>query len=208
MYALSMDVEMLRAEVAALREEKQRLELALAELRQDEVWRAQDEHRLEHQLTRLARLCAASQRLHETWRREEVLETLREVLTHFIGSEELALFELDPTGVSLSLVAGRGIEPERFRRVPLGAGLIGRVALRGEPYFAPTPEPGTPSVERPGLSACIPLKLGPRVVGVIAIFRLLPRKEALDAGDHELLTLLSSLGARALFCARAVEGAV
>jgi GAF domain-containing protein len=200
MHALAMDdVDLLRAEVAALREEKQRLERALTELREDEAWRARDEHRLEHQLTRLARLCAASQRLHETWRREEVLETLREVLHHFIGSQELALFELEPGGTVLSLVAGMGIEPERFRRVPLGAGLIGRVALTGEAYL-----PGTPSE---GLSACVPLMLGPQVVGVIAIFRLLPGKEGLDAGDHELLALLSSLAARALHCARAVERA-
>ena len=38
----------------------------------------------------------------------------------------------------------------------------------------------------------IPLRRGDRVVGMIAIFRLLPQKPHLDAGDRELFALLST----------------
>ena len=38
----------------------------------------------------------------------------------------------------------------------------------------------------------VPMRMGGRVVGVIAIFQLLPQKAALDAADHELFALLST----------------
>jgi len=38
----------------------------------------------------------------------------------------------------------------------------------------------------------VPFRMGGRVVGMIAIFRLLPQKAGLDTGDHELFALLST----------------
>lgn len=38
----------------------------------------------------------------------------------------------------------------------------------------------------------VPLRLSGRVVGMIAIFRLLPQKQQLDTADHELFALLST----------------
>jgi hypothetical protein len=38
----------------------------------------------------------------------------------------------------------------------------------------------------------VPLRMGGRVVGLIAIFRLLPQKASLDPADHELFALLST----------------
>jgi hypothetical protein len=44
----------------------------------------------------------------------------------------------------------------------------------------------------------VPLHLNGRVVGIIALFKLLPQKAGLEAVDHELFSLLSSHAARAL----------
>ncbi|HEV2721355.1 MAG TPA: diguanylate phosphodiesterase, partial [Thermoanaerobaculia bacterium] len=55
------------------------------------------------------------------------------------------------------------------------------------------------------LTACIPLKLDDRVVGVIGIFRLLQQKQGLEPLDFELFDLLSSHAASALFCTRTQE---
>lgn len=46
--------------------------------------------------------------------------------------------------------------------------------------------------------ASIPLHMGGTVVGLIAIFRLLPQKKELEAVDHELFALLSTHAALAL----------
>ena len=46
--------------------------------------------------------------------------------------------------------------------------------------------------------ACIPLKIKDRVVGVIAIYRLLSHKTGLTSLDHKLIELLAGHAATAL----------
>jgi GAF domain-containing protein len=43
----------------------------------------------------------------------------------------------------------------------------------------------------PRLTACVPLHAGSRVVGVLALFRLLEHKPELEGADVELLELLA-----------------
>ena len=50
--------------------------------------------------------------------------------------------------------------------------------------------------------ACIPLKIGTRVIGVVAIYRLLQQKEHFGPLDFELFTLLAGHAATALFSSK------
>ena len=59
--------------------------------------------------------------------------------------------------------------------------------------------PGGAPGEEPGLTACIPLKLEDRVVGAIALFRLLPQKSGFESLDMELFELLGTHAATALY---------
>jgi hypothetical protein len=52
------------------------------------------------------------------------------------------------------------------------------------------------------LTACVPLRLCGRVVGVLAMFRLLEQKHCLVDLDRELLELVSMQAAPALYCAQ------
>ena len=52
------------------------------------------------------------------------------------------------------------------------------------------------------LTACIPLKVAGRVVGVLAVFRLLPHKLRLDAIDIDLFDVLAAHAASALLFTR------
>src|SRR6185295_19448957 len=92
----------------------------------------------------LANLYVASYRLHSTLNRGEVLDTIQEIIINLIGSEELGIFELQPGHTSLELVSSFGIEPERFRNIELGSGVIGKVAQTGETYL-----PGSSNGKRP-----------------------------------------------------------
>src|SRR6185295_2122768 len=83
----------------------------------------------------LANLYVASYRLHSTLKRQEVLETIQEIIINLIGSEELGIFELEPGRKALDLVSSFGIEAKRYGGIPLGSGLIGKVALTGETYL-------------------------------------------------------------------------
>jgi GAF domain-containing protein len=60
--------------------------------------------------------------------------------------------------------------------------------------------------EESDLTACVPLRLCGRVVGVLAMFRLLAHKDYLGELDRELLELVSMQAAPALYCAQLMAG--
>jgi hypothetical protein len=173
---LRAENESLRSQVADLRQRLSHLE---GQLSDSEV-----------QMTNLVNLYVASYRLHETADRRQLLDILRELINDIVGSEELGIFELDVERSRLFLVHSMGIEPARFQSVTLGTGVIGRTALTGETFIAGDGAWPAPTGNESGLTACIPLRFGVRIWGVIAIFSMLPQKPVLKAGDRELFALL------------------
>lgn len=154
---------------------------------------------IEQQNSHLANVYVASYRLHGTVERSEFVDAVKEIIANLVGSEELAIFERENDGRTLSLVGFNGIDPEPLRRVAIGKGIIGRTAETGETHVG-SGEDGRP--EEAGLTACIPLTMGGAVIGVIAVFRLLAHKAAFEAVDREIFDLLSSQAGIALYCTR------
>lgn len=155
----------------------------------------------EEQMANMASLYIAVNSLHAALDRTAVLASVQDIVTTLIGSEEMAIFEVDRDHRRLNLLASQGIEPGRYRITTLGDGLIGTSASTGEAVIRK--EGG--SLEREGddaITACIPMKIGQRVLGVIAIFRLLPHKGGLNSVDLDLLDLLSTHAAVALLFTR------
>ena len=155
----------------------------------------------EEQMANMASLYIAVNSLHAALDRTSVLASVQDVVTTLIGSEEMAIFETDPEHRRLKLLASQGIEPGRYQEVGLGEGLIGKAATTGEAVIR---QDGS-SAEAEGdeaITACIPMKIGRRVLGVIAIFRLLPHKGGLNSVDLDLLDLLSTHAAVALLFTR------
>lgn len=148
-------------------------------------------------------LHAASARLHEGAAERDVLQAIEEIVINLIGSEEVAVFEVRPEG-DLAMLSSFGVDARRLGRVPADDGVFGRVIRGGEAYVRREGEPAP--IDQPDMSACVPLKLGGRVVGVVAIYRLLEHKRALRELDRELLDLVSAQAAPALWGARAFEG--
>lgn len=209
----------LRAELARLAERQQDLEQQLADsarlVAELDARLAEREHtiracmercaRAEQQASRIMRLYVVLHRLHEARGHQQVLDAIQEIVNHVIGSEELGLFRVDERTGALALVASMGIPPERFSAIAPGQGPIGQVVQSGQAWFAPTPlQMG--QWELGGVSACVPLRLEGRVHGALAIFGLLPQKQALDEVDHELLGLLEDHAARALMLADMLNG--
>jgi len=178
--------------------------------------RGQDEN------AKLLNLYVASLRLHEGRLRHEVLLAIQEIVINLIGSEELAVFEVSPDGASLVLVSSFGVDASEYATIPMGQGVIGRVAQTGEAYLAPAeehgkrrrggrterkaghaPSQGTREKSREAdLTACVPLRLCGRVVGLLAMFRLLDQKPSLVDLDRELLELVSTQAGPVLYCAQ------
>lgn len=156
---------------------------------------------VEQQNTRLANLYVACCRLHSTLELNGVIEAVREIVINLVGTEELALFELDQSGSTLSLIGSFGIDEQQFREIRVGEGPIGGAAAMGRLFIRRGEEPDGPLVNGLPLSACVPLKVDGRVTGAIAVFRLLQQKGNFGPADIELFDLLATHAASALYCA-------
>jgi GAF domain-containing protein len=204
--ALWEENESLRSQVAALRMEQQRLTQVVEALRREQQQREQQAALVERQMSHLVRVRVASHRLHETLDAQELLAILQDLVVNLVGSEMLGIFEVDARARTLVLECSLGIDEERWRRLPLERDCpIARTARTGVPFVpGRRREPGAPGGEEP--FACMPLRLGSHVLGVLVLFDLLPHKEELEPTDRELLEVLASEAARGLFCARALAG--
>jgi hypothetical protein len=136
----------------------------------------------------LVQLTVASQLLCAGSDREDVLNAIEEIIINMIGSEEIAILEHLPGEGKVRLTRTRGIDGRspRFARAvePIREAIsTGHVVLpRGRE-----------------ITAVIPLRLETTLFGVVAVFRLLEQKPALDELDHELMELLGRQGAVAIF---------
>lgn len=154
---------------------------------------------LEKQASRLLRLYVVMSRLYDAMDRDQVLVALQEIVTHIIGSEEMALFRLDECSGQLWAVMSLGIDPVRLHALRAEQGPIGQAAASRRLFVSNSPPRIHGEQTADELSACIPLCLDGKVYGVLALFRLLPQKKSFDEVDHELFTLLGSQVARALY---------
>jgi len=155
----------------------------------------------EAQVANLASLYVAVTSVHGALDRPSVLASVQEIVTNLIGSEEMAIFEIDAAHGGLTLLASMGIEPGPYQDIALGAGAIGRAAATGERLIRQQGGSLTEDGDA-ALTACIPLKVAGRIVGVLAVFRLLPHKGWLDAIDIDLFDVLAAHAASALLFTR------
>ncbi|WP_437977597.1 GAF domain-containing protein [Sorangium sp. So ce295] len=161
----------------------------------------------EQQRSQLANLYVASRRLLPLRTREEACRALQDIIANLVGSEEIAVFEIDNSGAA-RVVAAYGVAPSSAVLIAPEEGIVGRVARRIEPYFRQGAALGTdpaapqaPCARGEGdVMACVPLTVDERVVGVIAVFRLLSQKPELGPIDKGLLEALGTLAAGP-FCA-------
>jgi nitrate/nitrite-specific signal transduction histidine kinase len=155
---------------------------------------------LEEQNSNLTSLYVACQRLHSSLDLDEVLLTVREIMTNLVGCEEYVLFKLTPDGW-LRRVDSLGVDPKMYGCIPRGNGLIGRTVETGIAYLLGESDESASTQMDAHLTACIPLKRNGAVTGAVALFRLLPQKQGLQELDRELFWLLQSHLEMALYCA-------
>jgi GAF domain len=195
------EVRRLAAELALAREaighanrERERLRERLGELEREHQRICDAYVAIQERTSTVAQLYVVLERLHCGGTRSDALTAIQEIVINVVGSEELAIFER--RGDRLVLAQSFGVDPSAIREIPMGAGAIGRAAQSGVLYVAG--RSGAPQSADANLTACIPLRAGERVVGAIAIWRLLGHKPGLDEGDQELFDVLSAHAGLAL----------
>ena len=153
---------------------------------------------IEEENNNLANLYVASYQLHSTLDLQEVLRVVVEIVINLVGAEVLCVFALDERTNKLEPVAAEGRERASFPAVPLGQGGIGLAVANGEIVYRENltaPDATDPLV-------CIPLCVGDRPIGAIALFGLLVQKLHFTPLDHELFTLLGGHAATAILAAQ------
>jgi nitrate/nitrite-specific signal transduction histidine kinase len=194
METLQNEMERLKQENSQMNQKLDFLRLRFKEIEDENKDFAQRYVEVEEQNESLANLYVASHRLHSTLDPEEVMQYIKEILINLIGSEEFGIFIVDDETNELILAGHEGeiVHLLDKGRVAFGDGLEGMVAQGGEAFF--TNDLG----ENGEVCACIPLKVKERVIGVIAIYKLLGHKRELNALDHRLMELLAGDAATAL----------
>jgi hypothetical protein len=140
----------------------------------------------------LQRLNASSARLIQSLENGDAFEAIAEIIGNLIGSEEVAIFEYCPADETFPLAWSWGVEPAAMQLFKSGAGMFGRAVRLGASQFQERqPEKALLPFEK-NLTACVLLKSSHEVVGIIAIFGLLPQKSRLEWADFELLKFLET----------------
>lgn len=197
---LTEQVLALREELEGFREKQSRLQQKLAEIEAENQTFSNQYVEVEQRNNDLANLYVASYRLHGTLDREQILAAIQEIIINLIGCEEIAIFETEPDGAALKLVSTFGVDDPSLARIPVGQGVLGRIAESGEMWVAGEAAADRAPYEKT-LTAVIPLQLDGKVTGLIAVFRLLPQKaEGLEDLDRELFDLLATQAATSLYC--------
>ena len=142
------------------------------------------------------RLGAARQRLAECSGQCEAIEAVREIVSNFLGSEEMALFHANCEDAEFRTLWSFGIPPEKCNLLwALNKNGLERI-LRGECHVESGPDAGNGAKR---VRAFVPIRMANNTVAVLAILQLLPQKAGFDKGDMELLRLLSGEAGKALF---------
>jgi len=146
----------------------------------------------------LMRLNAANARLIQSLEQCDVFEAIAEIIGNLIGCEEIAVFDYHAGAQTFSPAWSTGVEADALEPFLRGAGMMGRAVQQGaSQYQERQPETSLLPYEK-NLTACILLKTSSEIVGVVALFGLLPQKNKLEWADFELLKFLEVYGAVAI----------
>lgn len=190
-----LEAELARAleQLEQARGEGERLSQRLADLEADHTRICDQYVEAMEQSGNLVQQAATLQQIHGAPTREALLQALQEIVINVLGSEELAIFDVE--GGALELARAFGVDAEGLGSVRLGQGILGRVAQSGTRWLAGR---GDLPEKDAGLTVCLPLLDSGQVVGLLAIWRLLGHKLELTPADVEILDLLELHAGRAM----------
>jgi len=146
------------------------------------------------------RLATARRRLAECCGQTDAVEALREIVSNFLGSEEMALFKADCRTADFPILWSFGVDAKKCNLLwALSEKGLDRI-LRGECHVEA--RAGENKISK-SIRAFVPICMANETVAVLAIMGLLPQKAGFDRADMDLLALLSNEADKALFPAGA-----
>ncbi len=146
----------------------------------------------------LMRLNAANARLIQSLEQGDAFEAIAEIIANLIGCEEVAMFDYHSGEQNFSLAWTSGVEAAAMQPFLCGAGMFGRTVEQGVSQYRERQPETSLLLHEKNLTACVILKSSREVVGVVAMFGLLPQKSQLEWADFELVKFLETYGAVAI----------
>lgn len=144
------------------------------------------------------RLNTARKRLAVSCDQHDALEGLREIVSTFLGSEEVGLFTVDSEAGTVKVFWSFGIDLKNYD-LHKALGDTGRErVMRGE-YYLNADSGLSHNGKRNRTQGFIPIRVNGRTVAILAILRLLPQKNGFDRSDFELFHVLTDEAGAPLF---------
>jgi len=149
----------------------------------------------------LFKLYVASRHLHSTLVFDDVLQVISEIIQDIIGASDYIVFLHDERARVMLPAIIRGLAGEERAKAPVPAapGSFLDVGSGGYTTFAPD-EGGVVPLDRP--LVVISLRNENRLIGAIALYRLLSQKPQFTDVDFALFEFFAGHAATALFSAR------
>jgi hypothetical protein len=191
--ASSDAVRELLGTVDRLEQERKQLLLRQGELSVFEQRQADTER----ELNDLASLYVASFQLSSSLSIGRVIKHMCELMEQLVGAQSFVFYLLAADGKRAIPVSAQGKLPAALAPLVLEDGTIADACLTGVPRIS---EPDAPRAAGEPI-AVLPLQFASQVIGVFAVYELLPHKHAWVKVDHELFKLLAVHGATALIAA-------
>ncbi|HEX4602775.1 MAG TPA: GAF domain-containing protein [Candidatus Angelobacter sp.] len=144
------------------------------------------------------RLYAASERLKQAVRHNDVLKEILKIGSSLLGFDGMAVLELHGT-VNLSLLAGSGMTAVRRQALVANTDAVASAIPAGQISIVNTDTPYNQLWLEIGITAFVPLWHEGNPRGAIIFYQFLAEQSDLDLADRELLRLLAMFGGPSLF---------
>ena len=147
--------------------------------------------------SQLVNLYVASSQLHSSLEISDALNNIVEIIINLIGAERFVVYLFNEQSRAFVPVAAEGGEPSESPILPVDDEVFSSGLASNENRFA-----DGDSADGSSPIAWIPLQMGERPIGAIAIYSLLMQKKGFSPLDHQLFALLAESAASALFAAK------
>ena len=148
-------------------------------------------------LTDQAKVYAARMRLQNTLDQADALDAIREIAGNLIGTEQVAVFKVDPRRSELWLYWSFGVDPNKHALLDVQQEPRLHAVLAGEAVFREHSNNRLLSTDDPA-SALVPILVDGKTAAVIVLFRLFPHKPGIELVDRKICEVLTNCAGRAI----------
>jgi len=134
---------------------------------------------------------AATLRLQACRNPEEALQAIQEIVANLLGSEQMAVFEVNLASATLGSCWSFGLKDFHHQILSLISEPVIQHVIEGAIYVDTSRSANTAAPRQVPITACVPIRFERRTIAILMIFQLLPQKGSLQESDLALLKVVA-----------------